>query len=405
MGQAISQIGSQVSFLALPLVATLSLGATPFQMGLLTAASSLPSLLVGLHAGALVDRHRRRPVLIAGDIGRAALLGLIPLAWATGMLSMELLYAVALLGGALTLFFDVAYQAFLPTLVDRDQLVDGNSKLELSRTAAEIAGPSLAGWLVHLLTGPVAVALDAVSYLLSALLLWRIRVHEPAPSRSAGVQRLWEEIREGLQVVVRDPRLRALVGGRGLLDLFNAMLEAVFVLYIVRALGIGPALIGFIFTVGGVGFLVGALLPNRASYRFGFGTATVGGIALVGLSDLLVPLASGSLLVVVPLLVTAQFLFGLGLTVFNVNQASLRQAIVPGRLQGRASATVHFLATGMVPLGAVLGGILGELIGLRATLVVAACGELLAALWIWNSPLRTLRELPPSIEEVTLQTT
>lgn len=177
------------------------------------------------------------------------------------------------------------------------------------------------------------------------------------------------------------------------------MLEAGFVLYVVRTLGLDPALIGFIFTVGGIGFLVGAFLAGRVTGRFGVGMTIIGGVALVGLSDLLVPLAKGSLLYVVPMLVMAQFLLGLGLTIFNVNQASLRQAVVPGSLRGRATATVRFLATGLVPLGALLGGILGEVIGLRATLAVAALGELLAALWIWKSPVRTMRELPPSIEE------
>jgi len=403
-GQTISQIGSQISFLALPLVATMSLGASPLQMGVLTAASSLPSLLIGLHAGAVIDRHKRRPVLIASDIGRAALLGLVPVTWAMGILSMELLYVVALVGGMLTLFFDVAYQAFLPTIVDRDQLVEGNSKFALSAAGAETAGPAMGGWLVQLLTAPFAVAVDALSYLVSAHLLSRIRTAESTPSVSARSRPLSGEIGEGLRVVLGDPRLRAIVGGRGLLNLFNAMLEAVFVLYIVRSLGVGPAVLGFIFAVGSVGFLVGALLPDRTADRFGVGRATIGGIALVGLSDLLVPLASGSLIIVVPLLVVAQFLFGLGLTVFNVHQTGLRQALVPDRLRGRATATSRVLVTGLIPLGALLGGLLGEVIGLRATLVVAALGELLAAFWIWNSPLRTMRVLPDSVDAAAPRT-
>lgn len=399
-GQTISQIGSQISFLALPLVATLTLGASPFQMGILVAASSLPSLLIGLHAGALIDRHKRRPVLIASDIGRAALLGLVPVSWAMGTLSMELLYVVAFSGGMLTLFFDVAYQAILPAIVNRDHLVEGNSKLAQSAAAAEIAGPSLAGWLVHLLTAPFAIAADAFSYVVSALLLSRIRTSESNVSNTGQSRRLSEEIGEGLRVVIGDPRLRAIVGGRGLLNLFNAMLEAVFVLYIVRSLGVGPAVLGFIFAVGSVGFLVGAFLPDRAADRFGVGKATIGGIALVGLSDLIVPLAHGSLLTVVPLLVAAQFLFGLGFTVFNVQQVGLRQALVPDRLRSRAAATSSVLVTGLIPLGALAGGLLGEVIGLRATLVAAALGELLAALWICNSLLRTMHELPTVIDEI-----
>ena len=393
-GQAVSQIGAQVSFLALPLVAAIALDASPVQMGLLTAAGAAPDLIVGLHAGALVDRHRRRPILVGGDLGRAALLGLIPLAWAVGALSIGFLYAVVLLTGALSLFFDLAYQAYLPTLVPRERLVDGNAKMKLSRTAAEIVGPGLAGGLIQLLTAPIAIALDAGSYLVSALFIARIRTPEPAPARQDGAVRMWPEIREGLGVVFGDARLRSLVVGRGIVALFNAMLEAVFVLYITRVLGLGPALIGIIFAVGSVGFLIGALLPERLSSRIGLGPAMAGGVTLVALSDLVVPLATGSHAIVVPLLVLAQFFFGLGLTVFNVNQVSLRQAIVPDALRGRAGAVVRVILAGMVPLGAVLGGALGETIGVRETLLLAAAGELGAAMWLWFSPVGRLRTLP-----------
>jgi MFS family permease len=396
VAQTISQIGSQVSFLALPLVAVLALEATPFEMGLLTATGAIPTLLAGLHAGALVDRRRRRPILIGGDLGRAALLALIPLAWTLDLLSMGLLYAVALAGGLMGLFFDLAYQAFLPTVVPRERLVDGNAKLELSRTAAEIGGPGLAGGLIQLLTAPTAILVDACSYLGSALMIAWIRVTEPPPIRTDRPRRLLVEIREGVALVAGDERLRALVGGGALIGFFNAALEAVFVLYVARQLGVGPALLGAIFAVGSVGFLIGAFLPVRVARRVGLGPATAGGVALAGASDLLVPLAGagGSLLAMVGLLTAAQFFFGIGVTVFNVNQSSLRQAIVPGHLIGRATATGRVLTTALVPLGALLGGLLGELVGLRSTLVMAAVGELLAALWLWHSPLRLLRDLP-----------
>jgi MFS family permease len=404
-GQTISQVGSQVTFLALPLVAVLTLEATPFEMGLLTAAEAVPSLLAGLHAGAIVDRRRRRPILIGGDLGRASLLALVPLAWALGALSMPLLYVIALAIGLLGLFFDVAYQAFLPSIVARERLVEGNAKLELSRTAAEVTGPGLAGGLVQLLTAPVALLLDACSYVASGLLIAWIKTAEPAPDRAARATRLLSEIREGVGVVLGDPRLRALVGGRGIVAFFNAMLEAVFVLYVARSLGVGPALLGAIFAVGGAGFVIGALLPERAARRIGVGPALAGGVALVGLSDLLVPLADGSRWVVVPLLTAAQFFFGIGLTVFNINQVSLRQAIVPGRLLGRAGGTTRVVTSALVPLGALLGGLLGEALGLRETLTLAAIGELLAALWLWRSPLRSLRHLPAAPIEDAAPTT
>ena len=393
-GQTISEIGSQVTFLALPLTAILVLEATPREMGLLTALQAVPSLVVGLHAGVVVDRRRRLPLMISGDLGRAGLLALVPVAWALQALSIELLYLLALLSGLLALVFDVAYQAFLPTIVSRARLMESNGKLELSRTAAEIVGPGLAGGLVQVLAAPLAIIVDAVSFLLSALLLSSIRTREPVPAPIARTQRIWDEIREGVRVIVGDSRLRAVVGCRGILGLFNAMLEAVFVLYLARSLGVGPGLLGIIFAIGSVGFVIGALLPDRMARRFGVGAVMVAAVALVGLSDLLVPVARGSLRVVVPLLVGAQFFFGVGLTIFNVNQASIRQAVVPDRLQGRASATARFVASGLVPLGALAGGLLGDAIGLRATLVVAASGELLAAVWLWRSPLWELRELP-----------
>lgn len=394
MAQTISEIGSQISFLALPLVATIILDASPLQMGILTAASSLPSLLLGLHTGALVDRRSKRPLLLAADIGRALLLLVIPLAWLFHMLSIELLFAVAFLGGFLALVFHVAYQTFLLTILDRRRIVDGNSKLELSRTAAEIVGPGLAGWLIHLLTAPIAIVFDAGSYVLSAICIRGIRTREGVPAIAIQPLRLRQEIGDGVRAVLGDPRMRTIVGSSGLLELFNAMLDTVSILYLVRTLEIGPELIGIIFTAGSIGFVVGAILPNVLARHLGIGRATVLSISLVGFSDLLIPLAHGSMLVVVPLLIVAQMLFGLGLTVFKVNRSSLRQALIPLEMQGRATATMRMLSTGLIPLGAILGGVIGEWIGIRHTLVIAASGELLAAFWIWRSPLRTLHGLP-----------
>ncbi len=392
--QTISQIGSQVTFLALPLTAVLFLDASPGQMGVLTALGAVPSLLVGLHAGAVVDRHRRRPILLSTDLGRAALLSLVPLAWLLGVLSLELLFAVALLVGLMDLFFTIAYQSFLPTIVRRSQLVDGNGKLELTRTAAEIAGPGLAGGLIQFIAAPVVIAIDACSYVCSALFISRIRAAEAVPPSVGTGRRLWGDVRDGLNVVLGDPRLRAIAGARALLGLFNAMLEAVFILYVARSLDLGSAAVGVIFMVGSIGFVAGSLLPERLARRLGLGRTTVAAIALVGASDLLVPAATGSTGVVMTLLIAAQFLFGIGLTIFNVNQASLRQAIVPEALQGRAAATLRFVALGLVPVGALLGGFLGGFIGIRETLFLAAAGELTAAAWLWISPLRLVQELP-----------
>lgn len=393
--QTISQIGSQISFLALPLTAVLTLDATPTQMGLLTAMSSLAPLLIGLQSGAVIDRRERRPIIIACDVGQAVLLGCIPLAWATGMLSIELLYVVAFLTGALALISNVAHQALLPVIVERERLVDANSKMALTGTVAEVAGPTLAGTLVQLLTAPIAIAADAASFLASALVLSRIRAREPNTNQAHHRRRIRQDVLAGLRLALGESRLRALIGSRALLNFFNAMLETVFVLYIVRELELEVALIGVIFSIGSVGFLLGALVSVRLADRLGVGPSMVMGIVVLALSDLVVPLAGGMPFVIVGLLIAAQLCFGLGLTVFNINQASLRQALVPGEYLGRVGATVRVLVDGLTPLGAILGGVMGAAFGLRETLILAALGELLAAVWLWYSPIRAVDELPP----------
>ena len=399
-GQTISLIGSQVTFLALPLTAVLVLNATPAQMGFLTAAGAIPSLLVGLFAGVWVDRHRRRPILIAADLGRAALLLLIPVAALLGVLRIEYLYIVAFLVGTLGLFFEVAHHSFLPSLVGREQLIEGNSKLEIGDSVAEIVGPGLAGGLVQLVTAPIAIAVDAISFLISALFLGLIRTPEPAPKPPDEQQNIFVQVGEGLRLVSGNALLRAIAGGMSTVHLFNTVLEAVFVLYLTRELGIGPGLLGLIFASGSVGFLVSALLPGWVTRQFGLGSGIIGGLLLVGLSDLLIPLVGGSGVVMVRILVlmAAQFFFGLGLTIFNIGQVSVRQAITPDHLQGRMNATMSFIAAGSVPLGGLLGGGLGEMIGLRPTLVLAALGEMLAVLWLILSPIRSLREQPALME-------
>jgi Na+/melibiose symporter-like transporter len=280
--------------------------------------------------------------------------------------------------------------------VGREQLVEGNSKLELSRSVAEIVGPGVAGGLVELVTAPIAIFVDAISFLISALFLGLIRTTEPAPRPSDQRQHVWGEIGEGLRLVAGNRTLRAIAGCTGTVNLFNSALEAVFILYLTRELEIGAGLLGLIFASGSVGFLLGALLSGWVTRRFGLGPGIIGGLLLVGLSDLLIPLMSGSVaaMVIMMVLVAAQFFFGLGLVIFNAGQVSLRQAITPDRLQGRMNATMSFIVWGIVPLGGLLGGGLGETIGLRLTLLLAALGEILAVLWLLFSPMRSLQEQP-----------
>ena len=396
-GQTISLLGSRVTILALPLTAVSVLNATPGQMGILEAAAALPVLLLGLFAGAWVDRHRRRPILVATDIGRAALLLIIPLAAAAGLLRIEHLYALNFLLSALGLAFGVAYGPYLLSLVGRERIVEGNSKLQVSRSTVEVLGPGLAGGLVQMVTAPIAIAADAISRLISALLLWLIRAPEPTPKPTEQQENVWREIGEGLRLVTGNPSLRAIAGCFSTLSLFNSVLEAVWLLYLTRNLEIAPGLLGLISACGGAGFLVGALLPDKVARRFGLGPAVIGGILLAALSDLLTPLAGGSIIVIAMMLVASQFLFGLGLTVFDVGQTSLRQIATPDHLQGRVNATMRVIGMGIVPLGGLLGGALGDTIGPRATLFVAALGEILSVTWLLLSPLRSLHEQPEAV--------
>ncbi len=394
-GHTISRFGSEISQLAIPLTAALVLNASPAQMGLLGAFEFAPFLLLSLFAGVWVDRLPRRPILIVSDFGRALLLGTIPLAALYGVLRIEQLYLVGILSGALTVFFDVADQAYLPVLVKREHLVEGNSKLEMSRSVAQITGPGVAGALVQLLSAPVAVAADAASFVASMICLLFIRTPEPPPvPHASGPTSIWAELREGLAVVLGNPLLRSIAGCTGTANLFSNAMFAVYVLYVTRQLGIGPALLGLILAAAGPGALLGALVAGKVAMRFGLG-ATIIGSALVGAAaNLLVPLASGPTVVLAGMLMLAQFIGGVSNPVYNINQVSLRQAITPDRVQGRMNASMRFLVWGTIPIGALVGGALGEAFGLWPTLLAMAAGSLLAPLWVAFSPVRALRTQP-----------
>lgn len=393
IAQTISQIGSQISFLAIPLMAAVTLNATPAEMGLLTAMGSLPALVVGLHAGVFVDRHARRPVLISSDLARALLLGAIPVAWWLGLLSLPLLFGIAFLGGFGALLFDIAYQAYLPSLIDRKRLIEGNSGLELSRSAAEVAGPTIAGLLIQVLKAPLAIAADALSFVVSALLISRIETRESARTSSSATPSIWSQAHAGLRAVVRTPAVRALAVSAAGLGLFNAMIEAVWILYLVGSVGMEPGILGMVFAAGSVGFVVGALLPGPAVARFGVGPTLTISVAIIGLSDLALPLVGQDLIVVAFAVMLGQFCFGMGLTVFNVAQLSLRQALVAESMLGRVGGLMRVAGWGTAPIGALVGGVLGTLVGVRPTLLIAALLETAIAVWIWRSPLWAVKAI------------
>ena len=387
--QSISLFGSEITYIALPLTAVLVLGASPTQMGLLVAAERLPHMLVGLLAGVWVDRLRCRSVLVAADLGRAALLGSIPLAALIGVLRIEQLLVVAFLAGVLTVFFDVAYQSYLPELVEHDQLAEGNAKLEGSKSVAEMAGPILGSALLQVVAAPFLIGLDALSFIFSGAFLRSIKTSEP-PVAHSGRGSLRADVVQGIQLVLRHPLLRPMAGCSATMNFFYQMMLAIYVLYITRELAVPPTLVGIIFGIGSLGALLGAMVASPAAKRFGTGKTLLGGTLLSGLGGLVIAFAHMSELGVLPTLIGAQLLLIVGIPIYNINQISLRQTITPAGVRGRVNATIRFLVWGTMPIGALLGGYLGQTIGLQSTLTVGAIGMLLAGLWVMTSRLRTL---------------
>jgi MFS family permease len=403
--ETVSQFGTQVSQLALPLVAILVLDASAFEVAALGTVEFLPFLLFTLPAGVWVDRLRRRPILIAGDFGRAALLATIPAAYLLDVLTLGQLYVVGFLVGTCTVFFDVSYQSYLPSLVEREQIIDGNSKLEISRSAAQLGGPGLGGLLVQALTAPYAVLADAISYLGSGIFILAIRKDETAPERAtkdgAGSS-LWAELKEGLRFVLGNPNLRAQAGCTATSNFFFTFGFSIIVVYFVRTLGLSPGVIGLILSLSAVGSMVGALTARRISDRFGIGPTTIATTLLQGPAFLLIALAPKSS--PYPFLVSGGLVLGFVIVVYNIVQVSYRQAICPPRLQGRMNSVMRFMVWGTIPIGSLAGGAAAGIVGLQNTIVIGAIGGSLSFLWILLSPQRHLREMPEPIGEEPVPT-
>lgn len=393
-GETVSLFGTQVTVLALPLTAVLTLEASPAELGFLNAARFAPFIAVILFAGVWVDRHRRRPVLIQTNAVRAVLIALIPLAAFLDLLRMEVLYVVGFSVGVLTVFFDLAYQSYLPSLVSRAQLTEGNSKLQASASAAEVGGPGLGGVLVQVATAPYALLIDAGSYLFSALALSGIRKGEPEPGEESDRLPAWAAIREGFSFTLRNPHLRPIAGEAATFNLFEQAIMTVFVVYAVRELDFSAGLLGLVISIGAAGAFLGSVLASFPERRYGLGPTIVGSMVVACSVPLAIPAISRATPLGVLLLALTFFIWGLAVAVSNVHVVSLRQAVTPDLLLGRMNASYRFFTYGAIPLGALLGGLLGETIGLRPTLLVGALGLLLALLWILLSPLGRLRELP-----------
>ncbi len=393
LANSISQLGSEISLLALPLAAVLSLGASNFEVGLLAAFGTLAFLVVGLPAGAWVDRMRRRNVLIASDLGRMVLLGSVPVAWAFGYLSMTQLYVVALAAGVLRVFFDVAYQSYLPHLIGREHLVEGNAKLEALRAVSQISGPTLAGLVVQAVTAPPAVALNAIGFGASAVFVKRIGRREDKPVRKPG-SRLGREMAEGLRFVFGNRLLTAIAISIASYNLLSGIRVAMLVVFLARVLNMSAGRIGIFFSIASVGALAGALTARRIAARIGQGPAIWVPLAVIAPLQLLIPMAQPGWMFWAA--AVAYLVIWGCVSVNNITQVSFRQGLTPEHLLGRMTATMRFLVWGTAPLGALLGGVLGQLLGAREALWIAAIGGVIPVIPLLLSPLRTMRELPRS---------
>jgi predicted MFS family arabinose efflux permease len=388
LGRAVSHFGSGITGIALPLTAVLILGATPAQMGILAALDGVSVLVIGLLAGVWVDRVRRRPLLIATDLGRAVVLSTIPLAALLGVLRIGQLYLVAALAGMLTVIFNVASAAFLPSLIPQGSLVEGNSKLAMSDSLAEIGGPAVAGPLVQLISAPLAILFDALSFLFSACSLGLIGKPEPPPAAREQSQSIWSDLVEGLRMVLKNPLLRTLAGSAGIFSLFGNFIGALYALYVIRQLGAPPIFLGLLIASGGVSALAGAFLAERVVQRFGLGRTVAVGLFMYGATGLLIPLAGGSVALALSLLFLSQLIGDASVSIYLIAEMSLRQSLVPANLLGRTNASIQFLSQGIAPVGALLAGTFGGLIGLRLTILIGVLGVMLAGTWLLLSAVR-----------------
>jgi MFS family permease len=391
LAATVSAVGTEISAVAVPLTAVL-LGASPLQMGILRASVSISDLLIGPLAGAWVDRVRRRPLLIGADLGRAALLGIIPVAGFLGLLRIELLLGVALLVGVLSTVGKIAERSFLVSVVSRPRLVDANSALSSGRAAAEVVGPGLGGVLVQVLTAPIAVAVDAASFAVSAVGIGLTRAKESVVDAGASRSSIWAEAAEGFRFVLGQPIMRRIVIAIGVFAFFDSAFFGLYVLYVTRELGVSAGALGVILALGGVGGIIGALVAPWIAARLGLGRTIVGSLLIAGAGDILIPWAELVPALVVPVLGFAELVVTLGVAVFMVNETSLRQQMTPDAMQGRMHATIGVLVGGCNAVGAIGGGLVAEYIGVRPLLLVAATATIGGGLWLLSTVVWRLRE-------------
>jgi MFS family permease len=391
----VSLFGSLITRTALPFAAILVLDAGPLEISALRSAELIAGLIVGLLAGAWVDRLLRRPILIWADIGRAVLLGSIPVAFVLGVLGLPQLLFVAFAAAVLSTFFDVADNAYLPTIVPREKLVNANSALTATGSIAEFSAFGIGGFLIEVFKAPIAIAIDAVTFVVSALLLATIRKKEPPPAPVADREPVLREIRDGMRIVLRSPVLRALALSHGGTHILWGIFGTSYLLFALHDLQLGPAAIGVIAAVGGIGSLAGSALAPRMVRRFGIGPTILLGMLGFLVGNTLIPLApAGAVLLGAAFLITQQLFGDAFATVYEITEVSLVQASVGDRILGRVNATIGTFTTLLTLAGAVVGGIIAELWGLRAAFAIGLLGAVFAIIVVWFSPVRFIRDAP-----------
>jgi len=392
----VDQFGNQFSIFALPVLAVLSLNATSLDIGIITALAIAPYPLLGLFVGVWADRFRKRRIMVICNLGRMLTLASVPVAFVLKELSLTQLFAVALVAGVFSVFFDISYQAYLPILVDRKDLIEANQKLQLSASGAQVAGPGIAGFIYQVIGGAFTVAADAVGYLVSAVALLAVKKDEPLKVRKEGdpAPDFFAEMKEGLDVVLGNRYLRMIAGSTATSNFGTNMVQAVLVIFVLRDLHFTTSEYGVVLSIGALGFLAGVLVVNRLTARLGLGRTLALSIT-VPAAFVLYPLA----LVGYPFLVLSavSFVTGLSVPVYNVNQISLRQAITPDRLQGRMNATVRTVIWGTIPVGSLVGGLLGVEIGVVDTIYIGSAIAGLAGAWIALGPVIKLKKQPESV--------
>lgn len=405
-GQGLSAVGSEVTEVALPLTAVIFLHASAGEMGLLNMARWLPFLLFALIMGVYADKLRRLPLLVTADVGRGLVLaGIVVAAW-TGALGMPIFVVLVFVFGTLTVLFEVCYFAYLPSLVDRSLLVPANSRLQATASVARVGGPAIGGGLVQLMTAPYALLSDAISFAASVVGLLLIRTREPERPASDPGEGIVERIRQGLRITYRNPFLRALVGVAASYNFFDQWILTLWVLYAVHDLGMKPGLIGIVMAGGAVGAVLGSMATGPSTRRLGLGGALVGSVVVESIVLLAVPLTPAHHLFTAPVITVAFALNGVGVALSSVAAVSIRQSVTPDELLGRMTASYRSISYGAVPLGAAVGGLVGQFAGVRTGLLLGAAGMVSTIAWVILSPLpglRTVEDAESHAEETLIQ--